>query len=207
MKSSKKTKKTKMDKKESKYSFTSKCMQEAFLKLLSQKEYAYITVKEICKTAGVNRSTFYLHYETIDDLLEETLESVNQEFFSSFDNRSKNTALSIAQEKDTSKFNFITPEYLIPYLTFVKNNRALFQIGINNQNVVKSKEIMDYIKNDIIKVILDKMKVKKEVQNYIIAFFLEGLIAIIKEWIKNDCKDEISDIIQIMQGCIPLDRL
>lgn len=37
------------------------------------KKIMNITIKEICKKAGVNRSTFYLHYESIDDLLEETL--------------------------------------------------------------------------------------------------------------------------------------
>ena len=44
----------------------------------------YITVKEICCQAGVNRSTFYLHYETIGDLMNETLEMINQGFRSYF---------------------------------------------------------------------------------------------------------------------------
>ena len=34
-----------------------------------RKDLEYITVKEICHQAGVNRSTFYLHYETIADLV------------------------------------------------------------------------------------------------------------------------------------------
>ena len=46
-------------------------MDEAFLALLEKKDFAYITVKEICEAAGVNRSTFYLHYETLADLLAE----------------------------------------------------------------------------------------------------------------------------------------
>lgn len=44
-------------------------MDNAFLELIEEKEFAYITVKEICEKAGVNRSTFYLHYETIGELL------------------------------------------------------------------------------------------------------------------------------------------
>ena len=48
-------------------------MDEAFLILLEKKDYDYITIKEICEKAGVNRSTFYLHYETLDDLLKESL--------------------------------------------------------------------------------------------------------------------------------------
>lgn len=44
-------------------------MDEAFIELLEKKDFAYITVKEICEKAGVNRSAFYPHYETLNDLL------------------------------------------------------------------------------------------------------------------------------------------
>lgn len=52
-----------MNKSESKYFATAARMDEAFLELIEKKDFAYITVKEICEKAGVNRSTFYLHYE------------------------------------------------------------------------------------------------------------------------------------------------
>lgn len=48
--------------------------------LLSKKDFAYITVKEICDKAGVNRSTFYLHYETVADLISESIEYMNGQF-------------------------------------------------------------------------------------------------------------------------------
>lgn len=69
-----------MNKSESKYFNTAKKMDIAFLELLEQKDFEYITVKEICKKAGVNRSTFYLHYETISDLLSESVEYINRHF-------------------------------------------------------------------------------------------------------------------------------
>ena len=50
-----------MNKSESKYYNTALLMDEALLILLEKKEYDFITVKEICEKAGVNRSTFYLH--------------------------------------------------------------------------------------------------------------------------------------------------
>ena len=67
-----------MNKQKEKYSSTAFLMDEALIQLLNEKDYEYITVKEVCKKAGVNRSTFYLHYESIDDLLEETLEYINK---------------------------------------------------------------------------------------------------------------------------------
>ena len=62
-----------MNKSESKYYNTALLMNEALLLLLEKKEYDFITVKEICEKAGVNRSTFYFHYVSIDDLLFETI--------------------------------------------------------------------------------------------------------------------------------------
>lgn len=63
-----------MNRAESKYFNTAAKMDEAFLGLLDEKEFQYITVKEICQRAGVHRSTFYLHYETVSDLLDESLQ-------------------------------------------------------------------------------------------------------------------------------------
>ena len=46
-------------------------MDEALLALLEKKEFTYITIRELCAAAGVNRSTFYLHYQDIYDLSEQ----------------------------------------------------------------------------------------------------------------------------------------
>ena len=45
-----------MNKSESKYYNTALLMDEALLLLLEKKDYEFITVKEICAKAGVNRS-------------------------------------------------------------------------------------------------------------------------------------------------------
>ena len=52
-----------MNKNESKYYNTALLMDEALIQLLEKKEFEYISIKEICEKAGVNRSTFYLHYD------------------------------------------------------------------------------------------------------------------------------------------------
>ena len=67
-----------MNKSESKYYNTAVKMDEALLTLLEKKDFEYITVKEICEKADVNRSTFYLHYETVGDLLDECVEHTNR---------------------------------------------------------------------------------------------------------------------------------
>ena len=76
-----------MNKAESKYFNTATKMDLALISLLKKKPFEYLTVSEICKTAGVNRSTFYLHYETIGDLLNETTRYLLNDFLSYFSTR------------------------------------------------------------------------------------------------------------------------
>ena len=73
-----------MNQNQSRYFITATLMDEALLQLLEKKDFAFISVKEICQRAGVNRSTFYLHYQSINDLLEETIELLNERFVSAF---------------------------------------------------------------------------------------------------------------------------
>lgn len=43
--------------------FTRNALKEAMLTLMKEKPVGRMTVKELCETAGINRGTFYLHYD------------------------------------------------------------------------------------------------------------------------------------------------
>lgn len=47
-------------------------MEHALLHILKEEGIKGLTVKHLCKTAGINRGTFYLHYRDIFHLIEET---------------------------------------------------------------------------------------------------------------------------------------
>lgn len=49
--------------------YTRAAMRDALMDLLAERPLARISVKELCERADVNRSTFYAHYENIDELL------------------------------------------------------------------------------------------------------------------------------------------
>ena len=48
---------------------TKMLIRKAFMELLRQKPLASISVKELCELAGINRGTFYSHYQDVYDLL------------------------------------------------------------------------------------------------------------------------------------------
>ena len=80
-------------------------MDEAFLTLLAKKDFEYITVKEICEVAGVNRSTFYLHYETMSDLLSESVSRMNEQFLACME---KVANCFLQQRSDIVNNSFLT---------------------------------------------------------------------------------------------------
>lgn len=47
---------------------TKKLIREAFEKLLCEKGFRNLTVSELVKEAGIGRKTFYLHYQSMEDL-------------------------------------------------------------------------------------------------------------------------------------------
>ena len=118
-----------MNKNQSKYFNTAIKMDEALILLLERKEFAYITVKEICEKAGVNRSTFYLHYDNTSDLLKEATQHILDRFCSYFTIDKESITLRYSQT-DLNDLLFITPEYLTPYLTFIKDNQRLFKTAV-----------------------------------------------------------------------------
>ena len=54
--------------------FTKKAIVDSFLKLLNEKSFDKITVKNIVEECGVNRKTFYYYFEDIYDLAEQIFE-------------------------------------------------------------------------------------------------------------------------------------
>ncbi len=185
-----------MNKAESKYFNTAVRMDRAFLEILQSKDFEYITVKEICEKAEVNRSTFYLHYETIDDLLSECIRYMGEQFVSYFDGKKLSGRINSA---DKENLYLLTSDYLTPYLTYIKDNRRLFQVTLERTNTLRADRSMEVLLDGTINPIMDQFGIPENDRKYIIAFYIEGIIAIIKVWLKEDCRDSIEKMISIIQ--------
>jgi AcrR family transcriptional regulator len=186
-----------MNKSESKYYNTALLMNEALLILLENKEFEFITVKEICSKAGVNRSTFYLHYDSIEDLLIETIENITKKFYQTFNNE-----LLDVNKMHKDDLYLIDDKYLYPYLTFIKENKKIYKLIHEKPQIFNTKENFYKLYNNIFSKILDRYQVETHEQEYIFSFFSYGLVAIVEKWIENDCSDDVSTIANIMKNVI-----
>ena len=56
--------------------FTRSALREALIDLILEKPLVSITVKDICARADINRSTFYLHFKDVTDILRTTEDEI-----------------------------------------------------------------------------------------------------------------------------------
>ena len=190
-----------MNKSESKYFNTAEKMDKAFLELLQKKDFEYITVKEICQGAGVNRSTFYLHYETIGDLLEESLEYMQQSFLAVF--KGAKSVIGDIENCSHRELMWITPEYLRPYLNFIKENRQLYRAAMEHPAVFNADRTYERMFKHIFDPVLERFGVPEGERSYLMSFYLKGIAGIIEEWLKGGCKDDVEKMMAIIERCVP----
>lgn len=177
-------------------------MRSALLTLLEEKAFADIGIMDICSIAGVNRSTFYAHYGNTYDLLKEAREAMIQNFINECD-FGKPLDISDIRSLSIDDLNFITPEYLLPYLRYIRAHKRLFKIYADNAPIFAINETDDLMLENVFVPILAKYGVtdKKRV-TYMQKYYLKGIDAIITEWVQNDCEDDIAFICEIIVYCV-----
>ena len=190
-----------MNRSESKYFATAARMDEAFLKLLEEKDFAYITVKEICEKAGVNRSTFYLHYETVNDLLAESARYIIDKLIANMPQDTTDFFEKL-QTRPLEELHLITPEYLGPYLNFIKEHRRIFRTAVAHSSVLGMDDAYIALNRHVFTPILDRFHISPSEQKYMMPFYIHGLMGIVNQWLKEDCRDSVEHIISVMRICI-----
>ena len=190
-----------MNKSESKYFNTALRMNEALIALLEEKDLEYITVKEICHRAGVNRSTFYLHYETIADLVNETMETINRRFESYFPRRGEEL-LSDLDRREREELVLVTREYLLPYLRFIRDNKKVYRAAFRAPVSMQVDARYGELKQHILGPILERFEIPAAHRPYYMVYYVEGISAIVKEWLRRDCADDVEMVAGIIEACV-----
>ena len=185
-----------MNKNDSKYFYTAQLMNQALLALLEKKDIDFITVTEITKKAGVNRSTFYLHYEDVYELLEETIENLSKQFAQSFN---QNTNAVGQSQQDAF---FITDKHLVPYLSFVKQNKRVLKLVNQKPQLFGAKRAYQKMYDEVFYPAIACFVKDENKRIYNLEFFTGGVTAIVHKWLELDCVTEIDEIVEIIKSCV-----
>ncbi len=152
-------------------------IEKIFLNLIQSKEINEITVTEICKEAGLNRSTFYANYLDVYDLADKIVEKI------------ENNVFQLYEEERETKNN--TNDYL-KLFRHIKDNQIFYKTYFK-LNRDKHFIIKEYDTN------LAKEFYDNKYIDYHMEFFMAGLNAIVKKWLNNGCKESPEEINKILK--------
>lgn len=155
------------------YKMSSEKIETAFLSLILKHKYEEITISQICQRANINRSTFYCHYDDINDLIVK----IENKF-------AKGTA---------SIFKFgerQTHEAFIELFTFIKENKYFYKAFLNIPYVTFAETST---KLAVLENIGNKNKNLQTINNiglfYRASFFGAGIKEMCRLWLERDCQE------------------
>lgn len=151
-------------------------IQKAFIEALQTRELKEITVAELIRQTGLNRSTFYANYLDISDLADQTRKRLENEFsdlFAHYDycHRRDGALLMFRHVKENQIF----------YKTY-------FKLCTDDRHLVSPYDAGRAKKEHIEKNL-----------KYHIEFFRNGLNAIIKLWLAGGCRETPEEMAEVLK--------
>jgi AcrR family transcriptional regulator len=145
-------------------------LKQSLIRLLNEKNISQISVKELCTAAGINRSTFYLHYANAYELLD----NVEREIMD-------NTREYLGKIESGDNITYITA-----FLDYIKKNNDLFALMLFKSHDQPS--FAQRLTNEVL-MNIDRyvhITVPESMKRYTYAYLVNGSLAIIQEWIRDE---------------------
>ena len=172
---------------------TKKIIADKFCELLKAKKFDSITVSELAEMCEINRGTFYLYFEDLNDLYEK----IQNDFIGKFKNSLM--PLFLAQ-----KDNLTDNDYILEILKTLYNNKEITG-AILGDNIAKKfvKELMN-IARQLVLTIYPKFfanKNKKDFENFF-NYSSAGALILIVNWVKSDFKENVHTLADTLEGLL-----
>ncbi len=164
---------------------TKRAIRTLLLELMETDQASKITVSEICNHIEINRSTFYSHYEGIDDVLAEIEDELMEDIVQTVQNQSGNDFNAVLKEISNS----------------ISSNKHIYQTLAKSYEFHFTNKLRMTISSLLS---LDSKREEWEPKlehshSYIRAFIVSGIIGLLLEWLKYDCRDTMLEVSNELQ--------
>lgn len=152
-------------------------MEAAFIDLLQSRELKEIRVTDICKLAGVNRTTFYANYSDIYHLTDAVQKRLEGEVAALYQDQ---------QGKDSPDYDFSR------LFRHIRENqlfyKTYFKLGLDGTFQIPEQ--------------IPSLAARYDSRHlaYHIEFFRNGLNAVIKRWLKRGCQESPEELCAIIEA-------
>ncbi|MGM9874119.1 MAG: TetR/AcrR family transcriptional regulator [Bacilli bacterium] len=178
-----------MNKNDLRYKTTEKLICDAYIKLSNESEDKKITVTDLVKEAQINRGTFYLHYQNVDDVCKD----ISDKFLTKcIEILSSDGELNLKKERIES------------ILKYLKNNKNYVNFIIQDKfKTFIADSIVEYVTKEFVKKFSQILNFKEDEVKPVVIYMVYGSVALIVDWAKNDYEgslSQIADALRITNG-------
>lgn len=156
--------------------FTKKAIKVAFLKLLNEKPINKISVRAIVEKCGINRNSFYYHFQDIPSLIEEIVTDAADALIRKY------PTIDTLDEAVDAAFNFT-----------LKNKKAVLHIcNSANRNIYEQylMKICGYVVTTYFETAFKEETISGSDKEIIIHFTKCALFGLYVDWINSGMKDD-----------------
>ncbi|MDY3971114.1 MAG: TetR/AcrR family transcriptional regulator [Clostridia bacterium] len=171
-----------------------KAIIRAYVELMQKKGRSRITVTDIVNTADLNRSTFYAHFKSADDVREKIQSDIINELTSSLNKRDFRNALSDPYPA------------MMHVIAFIRKDAEMYKMLLNTEGANK---FLKKLRNIVIEkclsdeVILPYIKDRDEFEMNL-RMFIGGYVSVIEDWAAGNINMPVEKTAKIMSDSVKL---
>ncbi len=162
---------------------TKRLLHESLLSLLDNKTADEISIKKLCEHAGINRSTFYKHYNSVSDVIREIEREISEEV--------KRICNAEGHDPKTAL------EHVCEYLYRMKRTELIL---FRNHTEADLSAMFESINEDLYHA--NNYDIKPGDEKLTLAFINHGMFNLIKTWLTEDIEKTPKEIVELL-----LDRI
>lgn len=167
---------------------TKQLIADSLKKLMAEKPLNKISIRELVADCGVNRQTFYYHFQDIYDLLEWII---------------KKEIVSVLGNSD----NFLTwQEAGVYFLRYLKQNSTVVLCALNSMGRTALKNLLF---EDIFKIatlyienVSSDIKVSEKNFNHVVHFYAISFGALLEDWLSAGMPHEPEELIDVLNTIV-----
>lgn len=171
-----------------------KAIIRAYVELMQKKGRSRITVTDIVNTADLNRSTFYAHFKSADDVREKIQSDIINELTNSLNKRDFRNALSDPYPA------------MMHVIAFIRKDAEMYKMLLNTEGANK---FLKKLRNIVIEkclsdeVILPYIKDRDEFEMNL-RMFIGGYVSVIEDWAAGNINMPVEKTAKIMSDSVKL---
>lgn len=159
-------------------------MASSLKRFMAKKSIQKISIQELADDCGMNRYTFYYHFQDIYDLLQWTF--------------ARDFEMLFSNQKQCANWE----EWLRIILQYLADNAAFCKSAITSVGRDALRDLcvrdLQYFMEQMLKDIQGDHGVPEEYLNFLASFYLEALCGILIQWLVSDMKLPMESLIQYL---------